>query len=150
MTTPYDVLKEHFTANEWVFEEHDEDKVVVLNFTSENAQYRCLAAIDDDDDLIQCFAYFPTKVPGNKRGDISELICRANHGMKIGKFEIDYSDGEVRYQTSSAFMAGVLPEEVVRRMFGVCFMMADRYYPAFMKVLFSNISPEKAVAEVES
>ena len=32
-----------------------------------------------------------------KRQDIAEYLTRANYGMVMGNFEMDYSDGEIRY-----------------------------------------------------
>ncbi len=31
---------------------------------------------------------------------VAEFITRANFGIVIGNFEIDFSDGEIRYKTS--------------------------------------------------
>ncbi|WP_049790798.1 hypothetical protein [Trichormus azollae] len=37
---------------------------------------------------------------GNKKQVIAECITRANYGMIIGNFELDFNDGEIRYKTS--------------------------------------------------
>ena len=34
---------------------------------------------------------------------VSEVLVRANWGLSVGNFEIDVSDGEVRFKTSSFY-----------------------------------------------
>lgn len=150
MTTPYETLKEHLSQHDWNYEPHDDAKIIQTGFSGENANLNSSIIIDEDDDLIQCITKYQTKVPEPFRGMIAEFICRANYGMKIGKFEMDFSDGEVRFHTSSAFLTGVLPDEVIRRVFGTNFIMADKYYPAFMKVLYGGYTPQDAIEEVEN
>lgn len=150
MTTPYDTLKEHLHQHEWNFESHDEAKIICTGFSGDNANLNSSIVIDEDDDLIQCLTTYQPKVPELFRGMVAEFICRANYGMKIGKFEMDFRDGELRFHTSSAFLTGVLPDEVIRRVFGTNFVIADKYYPAFMKVLYGGYTPEDAIDEVEN
>jgi len=39
-------------------------------------------------------------VISSKRGAVAEFINRANYGIIIGNFEMDFADGEIRYKTS--------------------------------------------------
>ncbi len=149
MTTPYESVKDHLNQNEWKFEPLDDVKIIRTGFSGDHANLKFSIIIDEDDDLIQCITTYQTKVPPLFRGLVAELVCRANYGMKIGKFELDFSDGDLRFQTASAFLTGVLPDEVICRVLGTNLVIADKYYPAFMKVLFGGYTPEDAIDEVE-
>ena len=149
MTTPYEAVKEYVTTSEWGFEENEENKVLSMTINGKNSQFRCYIMINEDDNLLQCITVYPTKAQDNQMQVLTELICRANSGMQIGKFEVDFSDREIRFFASSSFMTGVLPEEVINKVFCVGFVTADRYYPTFMKVMFGNTSPEDAIIEIE-
>jgi hypothetical protein len=35
-----------------------------------------------------------------KQQTIAKFITRANYGMSLGNFELDFNDGEIRYKTS--------------------------------------------------
>lgn len=39
-------------------------------------------------------------VPEDRRLALAEFLTRANYGLFIGNFEMDWQDGEVRYKTS--------------------------------------------------
>lgn len=150
MQTPYEALKAHFETEDWNFEAHDDAQVVSTGFSGENAQFKCIVAIDSDDDLIQCISVFPSNVPEAARPQVMEFVCRANYGLKMGKFEFDVEDGEVRFQTSAPLVPGILPEDIIRRVCGVNFLIIDRYYPGFMKVIFAGILPQDAAAEIDA
>ncbi len=46
------------------------------------------------------YSVFPQAIPAAQRQTAMEFITRANYGMSIGNFEMDLSDGEIRYKTS--------------------------------------------------
>ena len=46
------------------------------------------------------YSVFPHAIPAAHRQTAMEFITRANYGMSIGNFEMDLSDGEIRYKTS--------------------------------------------------
>ena len=101
------------------------------------------------DGLLQLFAPLPSKIPPGCRPAIAEAIARANYGMKLGKFELDYSGGELRFQIANAFTAEGLDAEIIRRLIGTAVHSVDRYYPAVMSVVFGNELPEDAIRHVE-
>ena len=49
------------------------------------------------------YAVAPIKTPDEVRPAVSEYVTRANYGLRIGNFELDYGDGEVRYKSSLNF-----------------------------------------------
>ncbi|NJL72654.1 MAG: YbjN domain-containing protein [Candidatus Competibacteraceae bacterium] len=149
MSTPFEVLKRHLDSHEWNYEAHEDRKVCETGFTGENVQVRIFLVIDEDDDLMQCFAILPFRVAEAQRARICELICRMNFGLKVGKFELDLSDGEVRHHASSGFLAGVLPDEVISLVLAAVLLTTDRFYPAFMQVLFAGVSPKDACDAIE-
>ncbi|MEI6715590.1 MAG: hypothetical protein WCO60_17675 [Verrucomicrobiota bacterium] len=69
--------------------------------------------------------------------------------MKVGAFDLDMDDGEIRFHASSVSPEGRLEDSVIGRLLSVSLILADRYYPAFMAVLFGNQSPEEALLKLE-
>lgn len=82
---------------------------------------------------------------------MADLLTRANYGLVLGNFEMDFSDGEVRYHVSHILETGMLEDSLIRRLFSPALLMADRYFPALMQHLHGGL-PEDAVymAELDS
>jgi hypothetical protein len=81
---------------------------------------------------------------------VVEYITRANYGLKIGKLEFDYSDGEVRYQTILSAKEGCPSLKDVERVIDMSFIMLDRYGNGLVKNLMGVGNPEADIREAEA
>jgi hypothetical protein len=94
--------------------------------------------------------FSPLPVPQGCRPAIAEAVTRANYGLHMGKFEMDFNDGELRFQTSQILTGATVGEDVIDRMIGVTMAMLDRYMPAFLSVIYGNELPKDAIQCVEA
>ncbi|HBE57921.1 MAG TPA: hypothetical protein DDW56_10440 [Cyanobacteria bacterium UBA11366] len=46
------------------------------------------------------YSVCPERVPKTKRRVLGEFLLRINYQQILGSFDLDFSDGEVRYKTS--------------------------------------------------
>lgn len=155
MATAYEKLVRHFADRELRYSAHDERLTVTADFRGEVGSFRLMARIDEDDSLLQVFAYIPIRATPGSRAVIAEAVSRANFGMKVGKFELDMSDGELLYQAAQILVPGedgetFLPDRVIGRLIGTALAMVDKYTPAYLSIIYGNETPEDAVRCVES
>jgi hypothetical protein len=47
---------------------------------------------------------------------VAEFLTRANSGMVIGNFELDFADGEIRYKTSIDVEGDKLSYAIIKRL----------------------------------
>ena len=81
---------------------------------------------------------------------IADFVCRANYGLRNGNFEVDMTDGEIRYKVF-VDCDGVIPSrEVVRGSIIIPAMMFERYSPGLLDVIFKGVSAADAIAKCES
>ena len=78
------------------------------------------------------------------------FLTRANYGLLIGNFEMDYNDGEVRYKTSIDVEGDRLSKALVKRLVYDNLAVMDRYLPGVLSVIYGGASPTEAIAQVES
>jgi hypothetical protein len=95
------------------------------------------------------YALVPATVPEGCRASIAEATVRANYGMKLGKFELDFSDGEIRFHLGNVFPPGGFDDDIVRRLIGTTIHVMDRYFPAFMSIIYANELPQDAITLAE-
>ncbi|HEY9747696.1 MAG TPA: YbjN domain-containing protein [Allocoleopsis sp.] len=99
-TTLYATVIDFFTEDDWSFTKVQGEPILHMAFQSENGTYSCCAKIRENEEQFVFYSICPLVIPEAKRGAIAEFITRANYGMIIGNFEMDFEDGEIRYKTS--------------------------------------------------
>ena len=83
-----------------------------------------------------------------------EFITRANFGMVIGNFELDLSDGDLRFKVSTQVPPGTdlgaIPHfaRLYGRLIGSNLSMMDRYRPGIEAVL-KGTPPAEAIKAIE-
>ncbi len=125
-----------------------EDQSIRTTIQGDVATYWTAARVEEDLFQVACFS--PLRIPVGSRRDIAEAIVRANYGLRVGKFEMDFDDGEIRFQVSQILDGDAVGPAVIDRMIGTAVNMMDTYLPAFLAVVYANDPPNEAVAWVEA
>jgi hypothetical protein len=79
----------------------------------------------------------------------AQFLTRANYGMTMGNFELDFADGEIRYKTSIDVEGASLTFPQIKGLIYTNVTMMDEYLPGIMSVIYSDVSPEDAIAQIE-
>jgi hypothetical protein len=74
----------------------------------------CYGEVDEEKYWLIFYSYLPVNAPPEKITEVAEFVARANRGMRIGNFELDYDDGEIRYKTAVHVDAELSPAAVKR------------------------------------
>jgi hypothetical protein len=118
-------------------------------FAGQNSQMACYAQVVVEQELFLFYALAPFNVPEDARIAVAEFITRANYGMRIGNFELDFRDGEVRYKSSLDFEGTTLTPALIKHAIYPAVLTMDRYMPGLMGVAHGGKSPAEAIAEIE-
>jgi len=146
----YDTTVQFFKEEEWVFVEIEGKPALSLNYAGKSGTWSCFAKAEEDKEMLLFYSYCPVKVPENKRPLVGDFLTRANYGLLIGNFEMDYNDGEVRYKTSIDVEGDQLSVALVKRLVYDNLAVMDRYLPGVLSVIYGGASPTEAIAQVES
>ena len=102
---------------------------------------------DDKTCLVRVLGSYGAAVPVDRRVAIAEAVSRANFTLILGNFELDFSDGELRFRISMDIEGGLFTEQVASSMLGCTLHTMDRFADTFMRVAFGDIEPEEALRE---
>lgn len=142
------MLQNWFSDDGWGVDASAEHLLVRTGINGEHGKFRLYAHIQGDNLVVHSVS--PTHIPAKGRGAVAEYLTRANYGLVLGNFEMDWNDGEVRYKTSFRWKdAGLNPQTIHGLVYVNCAMM-DRYYPGLMSVLYGGATPEQAIRNVEN
>jgi hypothetical protein len=149
MNAAYEKLIQHLDNRNIGYWSSNEDRSIYADFRGEVGTYRVFARVDPDDSLFQVFGYSPVRVPPGSRPAIAETVARANCGLKVGKFEMDYDDGDLRFQASQILPDDNLDDETIHRLMSTTMAMLNTYLPAILSVIYGNELPQDAVRQAE-
>ena len=149
MSQIFDSVQQFFTEDEWPFSDIG-DNVLRTNFQGESGQWACFAQTREEQNQFVFYSVCPLSVPEDKRAVMADFLTRANYGMILGNFEMDFDDGEVRYKTSIDSNGDDLTPTFIRPLIYANVLMMDKYLPGVMAVTYGNIGPVEAIADIES
>lgn len=148
-STIYDVMMQFFKEDDWKYRQLEDATILQLGFSGDNGSWMCYAQAQNEKERFIFYSLMESKVPENKRHAVAEFLTRANYGMIIGSFEMDLRDGEVRFKTSIDVEGGQLTTKMVKTLVYTNVLMMDRYLPGIMSVIYANVTPEAAIAQIE-
>jgi len=141
-------VQEFLQDMRWKWEEWGENRYRVF-VPGRTGQWIWLVNWDEDDTYLGTHSVGPMKVPARQRPAVAEYLMRANYNLRLGNFEMDYSDGEFCFKTSVPLRSVDPNMELVRDIAFANFAMMDRYLPGLMGVAFGKISPKAAIRDAE-
>lgn len=138
-----------FSADEWPFVQLPGQPALQISFQGENGKWNCYARAREEQKQFVFYSICPVNAPEDKRLAVAEFITRANCGMMLGNFELDFSDGEISYKTSIDVEGDRLSSVLIQRLVYANVMMMDEYLPGILSVIYGNVSPSEAIAQIE-
>jgi hypothetical protein len=142
-------LGEFLRDDGWHPQQLDRRPIYRVYFAGEHGDVRCYAQIRVDLEQFLFYVIAPVKSPEPMLPAVVEFLTRANYGLRIGCFEVDYTDGEVRYKSSLDFEHETLTPGLIRNAIYPAVHTMDFYLPGLLAVMYGNKTPKEAIAEIE-
>jgi tellurite resistance protein len=145
----YAGMVDFFRADDWPFQDLEDEPVLQMAYQGENGRWNCVAKARESAQQLVFYSVCPIQVPVEKRQAIAEFITRANYGLIVGNFELDFADGEVRYKTSLDIEETELTFVLIKQIVYANVLTMDKYLPGILKVIYGEVNPAAAIAQVE-
>lgn len=124
--------------------------IITFGFAGKNGTLSVRTIVREKTEVVSVYSKLEVSVPEEKRLQISEFLSRANYGLMIGNFELDFRDGEVRFKISADYEGAIVTNKTFKNLILSGLSVANRYYPGIMKVIWGGVSVKDAINEVES
>lgn len=144
-----DTIEQVLVEDDWHYERDDDRDVLMTGVKCRNTSIRLAFDAKEDKQIILLYGLIDGRAPEQKLPAAAEFISRANFGLLVGNFELDWADGEIRFKVSMDVEGGELSPSMIRNMINYCVVTVNRYYPALMGVLFGNLEPADGAAAAE-
>jgi hypothetical protein len=149
MTELLEAVKTWLTEDEWPVMQPEGTTILRTAYSGKNGSFNCSAQIRENQFLLLFYSVCPVHIPEDRRPAVAEYITRANYGLSIGNFEMDYTDGEVRYKSSIDVENTELTPALIHNVVYASVWMMDRYLPGIMQVIYANTDPSEAIKKIE-
>jgi hypothetical protein len=121
-----------------------------IDVNGKTANWAVIVKCIDEDQQFVVYSVCGNKPTEDKYTVMQEFLTRANFGLRIGNFELDLQDGEIRFKTSIQFAGEVQADLMIEQCLLINIMTMERYLPGILQVIFTDISPDQAIAQIES
>ncbi len=146
----YQEMVKFFQEDEWPFYPVEGQPVLQTAFEGKNGKWACFARAREQQQQMVFYSICPVNVPENKLMAVAEFLTRANSRMILGNFELDFTDGEIRYKTSIDVEGDRLSFALIKRLVYANVTMMDEYFPGIMSVVYGEVEVQEAIAQIES
>ncbi len=144
----YDGFDAFFAAQGWLRLENEAEEFFKLFYEGRQGQWECYAQAEEAKEWGFFYSIYPTPVPEARRAAAAELFTRINWQVPFGSFDLDWSDGEVRFRTGLDFEGSEATLSLMRALVIPNLAMMERYWAALAAVVEQGVEPEAALAEV--
>ena len=127
----YNKFKAHLQANNFKFDTRDSELSIILTVHGEDLPQPTIIHVFDDRNVVQIVSPIPARIPEDKRPEAAVAVAVANYGMINGSFDLDMSDGEIRFRMAQNFAETGMSEESVHYMCAITFLTTDKYNDRF-------------------
>ncbi|MEM9449475.1 MAG: YbjN domain-containing protein [Cyanobacteria bacterium P01_E01_bin.6] len=145
----YEQVQAFFDGDEWPVVEVEPNAILQSTFQGDNGQWLCYAQLQEEHRQLVFYSVLPLRVPDEKQMAIAQFMIRANNGLAIGNFELDFEDGTIRFKTSLRSPNTPLTDDVIRDLIYTNVLTVDQYLPGILQLLYSTTDPAAAIAHVE-
>ena len=146
----FETVTGYFKQQDWRFSKLDGKDVLRMGYSGKNLSMHCFAEVDEELQQFFFYSILEDHAPVEKHQQIAEFITRANYGLKLGNFEMDYFDGEIRFRTSLALHGGILTADLIKAQVDANVQTMDKFGPGMMAVLYGDVDPAMAIARIEN
>jgi hypothetical protein len=145
-SNPLDLLEEMVGANDWAFDRASVDELAV-EIAGRWCDYRLYILWQEDLGALHFSCLLESRVPVEKRREVSYLLALLNEKMWLGHFDLSSDDGTPMFRhTLLVRGAGVVSVEQMEDLVEVALGESERFFPAFQFVIWGGKSAEEAVA----
>jgi hypothetical protein len=145
MTKIQQAISNFLNTDRWAHEALAGQTAYRVFYQGENERLICFAQAREDEQQFIFYSYCPDNVPEDRRLPMAEFIARANYGMVLGNFELDFGDGELRFKTSIDVEGTELTHELIKPIIYANVLTMDQYAPGIKAVIEAQKTPDEAL-----
>lgn len=157
MTQAVAAVKNMLENREWKYDFLEDKNVFLVRFNlkSKLGSSKTFIRVRPRNDASLChsivsYTYPDLKADEGCMAQICEYITRANYGLIHGNFELDHSDGEIRYKVALDCWEAIPSMSALSDLVSIPVGMLDKYGDGLLGVSMGFLNAKDAVEKAEA
>ncbi len=143
-------VKEYFDSQNWNYTNNEKaPHLFELNIRINAKLNQCKAIVLVDEKVIETVVLCSLKASPPEYANVVEYITRANFGPKLGRFEFNYANGEIRFHNCLLCQETIPCLKDVERSIDVGFVMFQLYGDGLVKNIMGFGNPEEDIKAIK-
>lgn len=145
-----EAIEQYLKNDEWNYTFDEEREIIRCGINLGNRLKECRIIADISETKYLTLALINLNCDEEHREELSKLLTLINYGLMIGNFEMDFSDGEVRYKIATNCKDCIPSQSVIEDSMMIPAVMFEQFGDAILDVMFGVKSAEEAYASTEN
>ena len=145
----YQRIAEFLDEDGWKYRFREDNGIICSGFRLDNALGAVPLFVDVRSDKYIVFAVPRVKCEPENRFELAEFLTRINYRMIFGDFEMDFSDGEVRFRFPVDCDGENPSDAMIKRSIFMTAAMMNKYGDAICAVM-NGVSAEAAFKKLRA
>ncbi len=138
----------YFAERGWPVAQHDTLPVLRMEYEGAHGTWPCFVKIDEARQQVDVLSLLPDLVTPEHRTEVAVFLTRANYLVPLGHFDMDFSDGEVRFRATIDVSQAPLTSGLLDPLVKANWVVVDQHLPELRAVASGERSPEDAMSRV--
>ncbi len=141
----------YFEKQKWHYTIPKEgSNIATMGISTEKGKFHCIIDVDEEGKKIIFFSIYPINVPVTIRKSMAEIMMRVNYTLFFGSYEMDFSDGEIRFKTSLIYEDIELTDKILEHIIKGNIVTLDTYFELFNSFISGKTTLEDVISQIES
>ena len=132
-----------------LIEDEDIEWLILGNLQTEIGALRLSIYMQKQASQFVLYLYHPLTILEPLRKTAAEFITRANYGLPIGNFEMDFGDGELRFKVGIPLFDTPISRGQFAQALEILINTMVYYHTPLVRTLYDGTSAEQAIADTE-
>jgi len=137
-------------SDSWRYEPVEGAPALRMRYEGQQGTWTVLVYARESLRQLSFYSVLPEPVPGDRLPAAAEYLHRANFGLALGCFELEYGSGRVRFRTSVDLEGGRLGDRQIRNYLYANVLTCDRYLQGLEAVVDESREPAEAIEMIEA
>jgi hypothetical protein len=151
MKTPVETLRKLLVGIGWQPAVCGDSSTFVVDFRALRLPITgAVASVRSDPQRFLFYLHYGATVSPARRDEAVCFLTRANCGLAIGNFEMDWEEGLVRFKTSVDFTGGALTETLIQNAILSAMHAVEVYSKPLLLVLRGELDAASAIQDAQA
>ena len=147
-------LEKYLYSHHWSYEYDEEKGALRMTVALKNSKLQeCGVMIQLRDQYFIVYATTDIRAGEDCREKVADYLSRVNYGLRWGNFELDMSDGEIRYKVlvdCGKDCDSMPSDSVIEHSLYYPISAMEKYGDSLLGVMFGFMTPVEAIEKAEA